>query len=117
MLQDHADPFVLFLRNRIYFTDRKGLPLSEQKARSRRKHLCRFWFNKEWSARTLGIAQLLADEEMKILAGPEGEQQLVINAWPITITAPKRIRDEQVDKPDKSFAPWDEDDGRTDYEE
>ena len=117
VLQDHADPFVLFLRNRIYLTDTQGIPLSEQKARSRRKHLCKFWFNKEWSARTLGIVQLIADEDMKIRAGPDGDQQLVINAWPITITAPKRIRDEQVDNPDKSFALWDEDDGSTDYEE
>ena len=117
VLQDHADPFVLFLRNRLYVTDTKGIPLSEQKAKSRRKHLCRFWFNKEWSSRTLGIVQLLADEDMKIRAGPDGEQQLVINAWPITVTAPKGIRDERVDQPDKSSSPWDADDEVMDYTE
>ncbi|MXZ89882.1 MAG: toll/interleukin-1 receptor domain-containing protein [Chloroflexi bacterium] len=109
VLQDHTDPFVLFLRNRIYFTDTKGVPLSEQKTTSRRKHLCRFWFNKEWSARTLGIAQLLADEDMKIRVGPHGDQQLIINAWPITLNAPIRIRDELVAIPDKTHPLWHED--------
>lgn len=115
VLQDHADPFVLFLRNQIYFTDTKGIPLDQQKVKSRRKHLCRFWFNREWSARTLGIAQLLADKGMKIRMGPDGEQQLVINAWPITITAPKRISDERVGKLVKSLSTWDEDDEETEY--
>ena len=115
VLQDHADPFVLFLRNRIYFTDTKGILLDEQKVKSRRKHLCKFWFNREWSVRTLGIAQLLADEDMKIRIGPDGEQQLVINAWPITITAPKSISDERADKPDKRLSTWDEDDEETEY--
>lgn len=115
VLQDHEDPFVLFLRNQIYLTDTKGIPLDQQKVKSRRKHLCKFWFNREWCARTLGIVQLLADQDMKIRMGPDGEQQLVIDAWPIKITAPKRIHDERVDQPDRSVSAWDEDDEEAEY--
>lgn len=118
VLQDHVDPFVLFLRNRVYFTDTEGVPLSEQKATSRRKHLCRFWFNKEWSVRTLGIAQLLADKDMRIRVGPHGDQQLIIDAWPITLNAPKRICDEFVAGPDKNNQLWHDDgEGIDDTEE
>ena len=108
VLQDQTDPFVILLRNRIYLTDVRGIPLEGQKIVSRRKHLCKAWFNREWCARTLGIAQLLADEDMYIRFGSEGEQQLVISALPIVPNAPKRIQDELVDEPDEIYTTWDE---------
>ena len=103
VLRGQIDPFVLFLRNRVYLTDNKGRPLEGRKIISRRKHLCKGWFNYEWGARTLGIAQLLADEDMYIRFGPYGEQQLVISAIPIVPNAPQRIHDELVDKPDEIY--------------
>ena len=102
VLSDTIDPVVLLLRNRVYLTDTNGTPLIKQKILSRRKHLCKTWFNREWAARTLGIAQLLADGDMLIRFGPEGEQQLVISAVPIVPTAPLRIRDDLVDEPDEA---------------
>ena len=106
VLPDTVDPFVLLLRNRVYLTDTKGTSLRKQKILSRRKHLCKTWFNKEWAARTLGIAQLLADEDLFIRFGPEGEQQLVISAMPIVPTAPVRIHDELVGEPDEAHTAW-----------
>ena len=106
VLKDTIDPFVLLLRNRVYLTDTHGTPLKKQKILSRRKHLCKTWFNKEWAARTLGIAQLLADEDSSIRFGPEGEQQLVVSAMPIIPTAPLRIRDDLVDEPDEAYTAW-----------
>ena len=110
VLRDQTDPFVLFLRNRVYLTDTNGTPLKGQKILSRRKHLCKSWFNYEWCARTLGIAQLLADEDMYIRSGPDGEQQLVISATPIVPNAPKRIHDELVDQPDEIYTTWHDED-------
>ena len=106
MLTDIIDPFILLLRNRVFLTDANGTPLKKQKILSRRKHLCKTWFNKEWAARTLGIAQLLADEDMYIRFGPEGEQQLVISAMPIVPTAPLRIHDDLVEEPDEAYTAW-----------
>ena len=108
VLRDQADPFVLLLKNRVYLTDTNGSPLDKIKILSRRKHLCKGWFNYEWGARTLGIAQLLADKNMHIRFGPEGEQQLVINAMPIVPNAPQRIHDQLVDKPDDIYTMWHE---------
>lgn len=109
VLHDQADPYVLFLRNHVYLTDRKGVPLDDLKARSRRKHLCKNWFNKEWCARSLGIAQLLADEDMLIRFGTEGDQQLIISAKPIVLNASHRIEDELVDEPDLAFTMFNDD--------
>lgn len=108
VLRDQADPFMLLLKNRVYLTDTNGSPLDKIKILSRRKHLCKGWFNYEWSARTLGIAQLLADKNMHICFGPEGEQQLVINALPIVPNAPQRIYDQLVDEPDDIYTIWHE---------
>ena len=110
VLRGQIDPFVLFLRNRVYLTDNKGRPLEGRKIISRRKDLCKGWFNYEWGARTLGIIQLLADDDMYIRFGPDGEQQLVISAMPIVPNAPQRIHDERVDKPDERYTMWHEED-------
>ena len=114
ILGDQADSFVLLLRNRLYLTDVRGLPLEGRKIVSRRKHLCKGWFNYEWCARILGIAQLLADKDMCIRFGPEGEQQLVISAMPIATNAPQRIDDELVDEPDEIYIAWHEEGGEVD---
>ncbi len=104
VLRGQADPFFLLLRNRVYLTDVNGIPLDERKVKSRRKHLCKAWFNSQWCARILGIAQLLADGDTHIRLGPEGEQQLVISAMPIVPNSPQSIHDELVDEPDEIFA-------------
>jgi len=72
--------------------------------------ICAACGNKEWCARTLGIAQLLADEDMYIRFGPAGEQQLIVNAMPISLHAPRRIRDELLDEPDEILTAWHDDD-------
>ena len=108
VLHNQEDPYVVFLRNRVHLTDVKGVPLNNRKIRSRRKHLCRNWFNEEWCARSLGIAQLLANEDMRIRYGKDGEQQLIINALPIQQSAPRMIQDELVDSPDESLTMWHE---------
>lgn len=106
VLRDKTDPFVILLRNRVYLTDLDGVPLSERKIVSRRKHLCKAWFNHEWCARTLGIAQLLADGNGFIRFGPERKQELVIKAMPIAVNAPQSISDDIVDEPDEDYTTW-----------
>ncbi len=110
VLRDRVDPVALFLRNRVYLTDADGKVLDRRQISSRRKHLCRTWFNREWCARTLGSAQLLADDDMRIRFGPVGRQQLVISAIPILVETSHRIRDELVDEPDEIYTMWHEED-------
>ena len=116
VLRNGDGPSALFVINRIHLTDSNGIPLERQKIPSRRKHLCRNWFNKEWCARTLGVTQLLAGDDMCIRFGPEGEQQLIINAMPIALDAPRSIRDDLVDEPDENLTAWDADNDADDHD-
>ena len=95
---DHGNSWILSLRNRVYLTDADGNRLEQRKVQSRRKHLCKTWFNREWCARTLGAIQLLADGDKSIRVGPEGKQQLVINAVPIALDVPKCIDDQIINE-------------------
>ena len=109
VLRKQDEPYVLIVGNHVHLTDLKGTELEGRKVQSRRKHLGRNWFNHEWGARTLGVLQLLADEDMRIRIGPEGEQQLVINALPISPTATMSIHDEFAVEPDEIYTAWHDD--------
>ena len=94
-------PSTLRLRIRVYFTDEQGRPLPRSKILSRRKHLCKWWFNHEWSARILGMMQFLSDETQVLRCGPDGEQQLIIDSMPMTVTSTKGINDALVGAPNE----------------
>lgn len=90
-------PHEIIMRMHVHLTDRYSRPLKNQQILSRRKHLCKFWFNREWSARILGIAQLLADEDLRIRHGQNGPQQLIINATPELVEVHRTINDEALE--------------------
>lgn len=102
--------FFLILRNRVYLTNVHGEPLSGRTLVSRRKHLCKNWFNKEWCVRNLGIIQLLTDRDMLIRVGPTGDQQLIVDANPVSPIAPYAIEDTLVESIDESYTLWHDDD-------
>ena len=106
VLGNQYDQYMVVVDNHVHLTDLKGIALEGRKVPSRRKHLCRNWFNREWSTRTLGALQLLADKDMHIRLGPQGEQQLVIKAMPISPYAPKSVQDTIVEEPDATYTTW-----------
>ena len=107
---DRTDTFpsTLTLRIRIYFTDKQGKPLPRRKILSRRKRLCRDWYNYEWSVRILGMMQFLSDESLKLRCGPSGEQQLIIDSKPMTFTSNRRLNDALVGAPSAHIISSDE---------
>jgi hypothetical protein len=48
-----CDPFLLYMRNRVYLTDTHNVPYAGRSVNARRKDLCRNWWNENWLARTL----------------------------------------------------------------
>ena len=109
-LPDH-----LTLRIRIYLTDADGTPLAPRKSLSRRKHLCKWWFNHQWSARILGMMQFLADESQMLRCGPSSEQQLVIDSMPMTATSDKGLDDTRVGEPNDYLLALDQEDDEAFY--
>jgi hypothetical protein len=99
--RDIRGDFVALLQVRVRFSDTSGEVLPKKAGQSRRKHLCRDWWNHEWLTRTMAIAQYLATEDT-ITIGEVVEQQIVFSATPLLLSAPvgideSRLGDEIVD--------------------
>jgi hypothetical protein len=84
VLRGFGPPFVLVLRNRVYLTDGNDVPLEGRRVPSRRKHLCKNWWNEEWLARALGIIALLSTGDGVVTIGKTRESSIVIDANPMS---------------------------------
>jgi hypothetical protein len=89
IVDGYDNKYRMQLKTRIRFTDEAGLLLPSKTAFSRRKHLCRSWFNYEWLHRMLAMVQFISENGM-ITIGPSGAE-LVIAAVPNEWLIPVRI--------------------------
>lgn len=110
VLRDCGEPSMVILTSRVYLTDLRGRPLHPRQAVSRRKHLCKGWFNREWCARSLGMAQLLADQNAQIRYGPPGRQQFIMSGSPILFESPQGIDDHFGEGDSGLYIEWHADD-------
>lgn len=96
--QDLFDDFTVLIRIRIRLSDTKGQPFSDKRMIvSRRKHLCKNWWNREWFNRTLAVSQFLADGD-KITIGESEETQIIIEATPLCTNAPVGINEKVLNE-------------------
>lgn len=89
---------VLYIRLRNRFTDTDNNVLPPRAALSRRKHLCKSWWNDDWFRRTLAVAQFLADEDGKIRIGMHLNKQIIINSFPNTFEISAGINEKALNK-------------------
>jgi TIR domain-containing protein len=87
---------VLYIRLRNRFTDTENVVLPPRTALSRRKHLCKSWWNDDWFRRTLAVAQFLGDQDGKIRIGKNHHEQIVINSFPNTFEISDGINEEAL---------------------
>ena len=80
MRRDIAPDFVLQVTPGLYLTDLQGNELPPRIRNSRRKQLCRSWWNHEWLNRHLAIVSFLADEKDAITFGEAPEEQTILAA-------------------------------------
>jgi len=95
--QDLFDKFVVLVYVRVRLADTSGRALPRRTAISRRKHLCKDWWNKEWLDRLLAICQYLADDG-KIVIGKRWEEQIILNASPLSLEAPVGVNEDVLDR-------------------
>ena len=96
--QDLFDDFTALIRIRVRLSDTTGKAFTtKHKIDSRRKNLCKNWWNKEWFNRTLAVSQFLADDE-KITIGESQDAQIVIDANPLCLNVPVGINEETLDR-------------------
>lgn len=84
--------FVALVRIRIHLTDQSGAALPSRKINSRRKHLCKSWWNDNWFKRILAVAQFLTENE-KIIIGDIPKEQIVLSSHPLSFDASGGIRE------------------------
>lgn len=79
----------------IRLTDFSGKPLEVKKIISRRKHLCKNWYNDEWSKRIIAIMKFIANGQ-NISIGTNDEDKIIISASPVMWTVPVSINEKAL---------------------
>ena len=97
--QDLLDDFTVLLRIRVRLSDTKGKAFTDKRTIvSRRKHLCKNWWNNHWLSRVFAVSQFLVDNG-KITIGEPREAQIVIDASPLHLSAPVGINEDALGAP------------------
>lgn len=108
--------------NRLYLTDLMGYPLEGPKVTSRRKRICRNWWNHEWISRFMAVVEWLCQgqADCEVLRTANGSFR--ISSEPLTLSVnqgineailnPVPIMDADVDAVEE-----DTDDGKGDFDE
>ncbi len=91
-------PAVVLVRIRVYVTDTQDKPLSRRQTVSRRKHLCKGWWNDDWLHRMLAVCQFLAEGGPTITIGDAPDEQVVVSAYPRHWETPIKIDEDALDK-------------------
>lgn len=96
VVKNLLDQSVVLLRPRIRFTDLAGTPYTKRAANTRRKHLCKDWWNDAWQNRVFALSQFLADEDTITIG--QGEELICISAHPLTLSAPQGVDEAKLDE-------------------
>lgn len=84
--------YAVSVRLYVRITDVEGKTLPPRTAQSRRKHLCKDWWNDDWLHRTLAVMQFLAGGDQITIGGP-ADGLISIAAAPDHWTLPLRINE------------------------
>lgn len=87
--------YAVIVHVHIRLTDLNGKCLEGRKINSRRKHLCKFWFNNDWAKRVVGIMQFIGDAGKISIGDSEGDM-LIINSSPCMWTVPVSINEKAL---------------------
>ena len=91
-----AEGYEMLLRIRVRLTDSKGALFSGHTGNSRRKKLCKSWWNADWSNRIMGVMQFLADGKEEFSIGDSPSECIVIEARPQIWISPVRLNEAAI---------------------
>jgi TIR domain len=92
------DNFSAFVRIRIRLSDVQGQPLKKRLINSRRKDLCKNWWNSHWLKRLIAVCQFLSNEDNKIVIGEIESEQIVIHGNPVCLGIPVSINEDAIEQ-------------------
>ena len=97
--QDLFDDFTVLIRMRVRLSNTAGKAFTDKRTIvSRRKHLCKGWWNNDWLSRVFAVSQFLADDG-KITIGEPHDAQITIDATPMHLSAPVGINEDALGAP------------------
>ena len=98
--RDLINNFTVLIRIKVRLSNKDGNPFNDKRTiDSRRKHLCKNWWNNDWLNRVLAVVQFLADEkdEQKITIGGLQDAQIIVNSTPMRVYCPIGINEAALD--------------------
>lgn len=103
--RDIAPEYVLQISPGLYLTDLEGHELPARIRNSRRKELCRSWWNHEWVNRHLAIVSFLADGKEAIAIGEAPDEQVILGVELNSGQAAQGIDETVLEEWRTTFAP------------
>lgn len=88
ILRNMGEDLLLRLGIHLHFTWGNGEPMESRFALSRRKKICKFWYNHQWLSRLLAVACFLSDGKENITIGDLENEQIIISSQLIKLIAP-----------------------------
>lgn len=79
------------VRTRLYLTELDGTPIKPAQMQSRRKVICKSWWNHQWLSRVHATLQLIASSEADISIGIIPDEQLVMDRFPMSLAADRTL--------------------------
>ena len=79
----------------MFISDLDDKPLPDAESRSRRKQVCKNWWNKKWLKCQLAVLQYLSDDDGMIRFG-EADEQICFSGETMRFAVPVSLVDELV---------------------
>jgi hypothetical protein len=90
------------VRTRLYLTELDGTPISSAQMQSRRKAICKSWWNHQWLSRVLATLQMIASGEGDIRIGIIPNEQVVLERFPMSVTADHTLLESSLKSKDEA---------------
>jgi hypothetical protein len=81
------------VRIRLYLTQLDGTPIKPSLMQSRRKVICKSWWNHQWLSRIFATLQLIAPTLGDICIGTVPEEQLTLQRFPLSVKADHALQE------------------------
>ena len=90
------------IRTRLYLTQLDGTPIRPSLMQSRRKVICRSWWNHQWFSRVFATLQLIAPPTGDICIGSAPDEQLILQRFPMSLEADRALQESLLKSQEES---------------
>ncbi len=85
---------------RLHITEIDGAAIRPSTMQSRRKAICKSWWNHQWLCRILATLQLIGGDSSEIRIGTFSDSQVTLDRFPLALEADRRL-DESLLRPER----------------